>query len=141
MQKDPNYLGLVPQMNPIDEPGVSAGVPNWLRRFARSIVLAPIMVPVLAIVTYYLLFFCAVAFAMAFGDFPLRESAVLREAGNFMVEQDHSFRVQEHDANIRWVGGRTGAWEIYFIHKLTRERRCVRWIDCGFVLGKYTFEE
>ncbi len=138
MQNDPDYLDLLPQMSPLDEPGVSAGTPAWVRRFARSIVLTMIMAPVLAIVTYFLLFFCAVAFAVIFGDFPWHESEVLREAENFMVEQDPSFRVQDHDRTIRWVGGRTGAWEIYFTHRITRDRRCIRWINSGFM---YTFEE
>ena len=40
MQKDSDYLDLMPQMGPVDEPGVSAGVLMILRRFARPIVLA-----------------------------------------------------------------------------------------------------
>jgi hypothetical protein len=111
----------------------------WGRRFALFIILAAIIVPILAVVAYYLLVFCAIAFALLFGEYPFHESEVLREAGNFIVERDPSFRVQDHDATIRWVGGRSGAWEIYFTHKNTRERKCVRWVNCGFLYG-YTFK-
>ena len=141
MQNDPDYLDLLPQISPVGEPGVSAGVPVAVRRFALFTVLAAIMVPVIAIVGYFTIYLCYVAFAMTFGDFPWHESEVLLEAGNFMVQEDPAFRVQDHDATIRWVGGRTGAWEIYFTNKITKERRCVRWINCGFALGAYTFEE
>jgi hypothetical protein len=96
--------------------------------------------PLLAIVTYFLVLFAAVAIATALGDYPFHQSTVLSEAQKFMVEEDPAFRLQEHDATIRWVGGRNGAWEIYFTHRITRERRCVRWINCGFLYG-YTFEQ
>ena len=88
--------------------------------------LAVMTFPLLAVVTYFLVLFAAVACAMAFGDYPFHQSAVLSEARDFMVQKDPAFRLQEHDATIQWVGGRTGAWEIYFAHRITRERRCVR---------------
>ncbi len=141
MQNAPDDLNLLHNLSPLDEPGVSAGVPVGVRRAARSMLLAVILVPVFAIVTYCVLFFCAVAFAMTFGDFPWHESEVLREAGEFMVRADPSLRLWDHDATIRWVGGRKGAWEIRFSHKVTRKQRCVRWVNLGFALGMYTFEE
>ena len=140
MQNDPDHLDLLPRMSPVEEPESFPGVPAAVHRFARSMVLAVIMAPVLSFAAYILLFFCAVAFAMTFGDFPWHQSEVLLEAGNFMVQQDPAFRVQDHDATIRWVGGRKGAWEIYFTHRITRERRCLRWINGGFLYG-YSFEE
>jgi hypothetical protein len=139
MESDSDYLERLRQLSAVDEPGVATRVLVCGRRFALFIVLAAIIVPILAVVAYYLLLFCAVVFALIFGDYPFHESEVLREAGNFIVEHDPSFRVQDHDATIRWVGGRTGAWEIYFTHKTTRQRKCVRWVNCGFLYG-YTFE-
>jgi hypothetical protein len=57
-----------------------------------------------------------------------------------MVAWDPSFRMKDYQASIRWVGGRDGAWEISFVHKITRQRRCLRWINGGFLYG-YSFEE
>jgi hypothetical protein len=78
MQDDPFDPELLPQMSPLDDLGVYEGVSAVLRRFARSVFLAVIIVAVFAIIGYFLLYFCDVAYAMAFGDVPWHESEVLR---------------------------------------------------------------
>jgi hypothetical protein len=64
MQNDACYIELQRQMSPVDEPGFSARGPLRVRRLGKSILQAAITVPILAIVTYFLLFFSAVAFAL-----------------------------------------------------------------------------
>ena len=111
MQKDSDYLDLMPQMGPVDEPGVSAGV---------LMILPPLSLD---------------------PSFLAINRHVLSDAKDFMVQKDPAFRVQDHNATIRWVGGRTGAWEIYFTHKVSGERKCVRWVNYGSALGMYSFDE
>jgi hypothetical protein len=53
-----------------------------------------------------------------------------------MVLTDPKFRIEEYRAVIQWVGGRRGTWEIYFTHRISGQRKCLRWIQ-GLLYGGF----
>jgi hypothetical protein len=99
---------------------------------------AMVIVPVLGILTPVLFFLFALCWASIFGDVPWGRWTVVGTAGDHMAVGDPSFRIEDYDAVVRWVGGRDGAWEVYFTHKITGHRTCLRWVNGGLV---YSFIE
>jgi hypothetical protein len=111
-----------------------------LLRFRLSLLQAMIIVAILGILTPFLLSAFFVCWALVFGHVPWERWSVLQSAREAMVRQDPKFRKEDHDATIQWVGRRDGWWVVQFTHKITKQRRCLRWINCGVLYG-YTLEE
>jgi hypothetical protein len=109
-------------------------------RFRITLLQAMIMVPVLGVLSCFVFLILGLGWASTFGDYPWGRWTVLDAAGQEMEASDPNFRITDYQASIRSVGGRDGAWEISFVHNITRQRRCLRWINSGLLYG-YSFEK
>jgi len=72
----------------------------------------------------YAILFLAVWSLMGFA--PRSESEVIAQATDEMISVDPSFRIEDHEVIVQWAAGDR---VIHFIHKISQERRCLRWID------------
>jgi hypothetical protein len=140
MEKATGDLDRLPRMTPVDEPAVLSTACGARRGASLAILRAMIKVLVLGLLGYFVFSILMLGWAVTFGDYPWGRWTVVSDAGKYLSERDPGFRIKDYDAIVRWVGGREGAWEIYFTHKATWQRRCLQWINGGFLYG-YSFKE
>jgi hypothetical protein len=140
MERATGDLDRLPRLTPIDEPAASSTECGVRRGESLAILRAMIKVLVLGVLGYFVFSILMLCWAVTFGDYPWGRWERVRDAGEYLSDRDPSFHIEDYDASVRWVGGRKGTWEIYFAHKATRQRKCLRWINGGF-LYMYSFEE
>ena len=141
MEKATGDLDRLPRLAPIDEPTASTTGCGVRRGGIEAGLKAMMKVLILGVLGYFVFSILMLCWAVTFGDYPWSRWERVRQAGRYLSEADPDFRIQDYDASVQWVGeGRAGTWEIHFTHKATRQRKCVRWINGGFLYA-YSFEE
>ena len=107
-----------------------------LPHFRLSLLRAMIIVPILGIFTPFLVVLFVLGYAVLFGDVPWGRWSVPNAAAEHMALVDPKFRIEDYEATTRWVGGRNGSWEVYYTHKVSGQRRCLRYIST-FIYGAF----
>jgi hypothetical protein len=108
-----------------------------LLRFRVSVLQAMIIVPVLGILTPCFFGFFVLVWFMVFGDVPWSRWSVPNAAIDHVALEDPKFRIKDYEVFTQWIGGRNGSWEVHFTHKVTRQRRCLRYVNT-FPYGAFT---
>jgi len=140
MEEATGDLDRLPRMTPVHPPAVPSTACGVRGGASLAILRAMIKLLVLGLLGYFVFSILMLGCAVTFGDYPWGRWTVVSDAGKYLSERYPGFRIKDYDASVRWVGGREGTWEIYFTHKATRQRRWLRWLNCGFLYG-YSFIE